>query len=133
MVLRETTKTKTLTQIKTMENIFEKFDNQDTVSITLNDKVRMVEEPTQSVRVSTIERVPNKKMVRMPRESKDHRVRAWSHEEKHLAVKLYLLGKSRNSIAKLLGVSHAPLMRMLAYEGVLKAQHLNAAQRLGYI
>ncbi len=85
-----------------------------------------------TMRVATRERV-NSRLTYMPRSTKDRRVREWTKEETHQAKEWYKKGMSRNTIAKLLDVSHAPLNKMLFEQGALSAKHVVAAYKCGYI
>ena len=88
---------------------------------------------TQIVNKVALGVVKNRRMVMLPRKQQDRRFREWTKAEKQLVVKLYKAGKSRHSICRLMEVSHCPLNRLLYGEGVLKPNHIAAAQRLGQI
>ena len=127
---KPTSKTQEPTTQETSPNIFEMYAQDANVVAFTN------EEPTIDLQVERkfeIKRVPNKAMVRMPREDKDHRVRAWTHEEIVLCVKLYNQGKSMHHIAKLIGCSHAPLAKMLNSRNVLSKNHKVAYAKMGYL
>ncbi len=85
-----------------------------------------------TMRVATRERV-NSRLTMLPRSTKDRRVREWTTEETMQAKEWYKKGMSRNTIAKLLDVSHAPLNKMLHKEGVLSVTHIVAAYKCGYL
>lgn len=85
-----------------------------------------------TMRVATRERV-NSRLTMLPRSTKDRRVREWTREETLQAKEWYNKGMSRNTIAKLLDVSHSPLNKMLFEHGVLSAKHVVAAYKCGYI
>ncbi len=73
------------------------------------------------------------RLTMLPRSTKDRRVREWTSEETHQAKEWYKKGMTRNTIAKLLDVSHAPLNKMLFKEGVLSPKHIVAAYKSGYL
>ncbi len=93
---------------------------------------KIEDEDILTLRVAKRERV-NGRLTMLPRSTKDRRRREWTHEETHQAIEWYKKGMARNTIAKLLDVSHAPLNKMLFKNGALSAKHVVAAYKAGYI
>lgn len=117
------------------QSIFDRYETEDAVTLTLGNDFGLKRENVnaQPRRMTTIEHVPNSNMVRMPRSKGDRRCREWTAEEREFVIEHYAKGKSRNAIARMLGVSHAPLVRLLYRKGLLKPAHAQAAKRAGHI
>jgi hypothetical protein len=106
-------------RVTTQSNVVSRFEK-----VEDNDVITM--------RIAKRERV-NSRLTMLPRSTKDRRVREWTEEETLQAKEWYKKGMSRNTIAKLLDVSHAPLNKMLHKEGVLSVSHIVAAYKCGYL
>ena len=136
MSTEDITTKQTNKQTMRTQTLFDHTQTEDTLTVTLSDELAQQmanrQQVGKSVRLTTVERTPNRNMVRLPRRDDDRRFRSWSVEEKTFVFKMYAKGKTRHAIAKMLGVSHAPVTRLLFQNNKLNERHRQAAIKAGH-